>query len=32
MRSRNALVITDTDEKLIAAAAIIGLSGNPNAG
>ena len=32
LRSRNALAITDTELKLIAAPAIIGLSSNPNKG
>jgi len=32
LRSRKALPITDTELKLMAALAIIGLSSNPNAG
>src|SRR3984957_11613278 len=32
VRRRNALAITETELKLIAAAAIIGLSSNPNTG
>jgi hypothetical protein len=32
LRSRSALLTTDTDDRLIAKAAIIGLSSSPNAG
>ncbi len=32
LRSRSALLMTDTELKLIAAAAIIGLSNRPNTG
>ena len=32
VRSRNALVMTETELKLMAAAAIMGLSSNPNTG